>query len=58
MKTVYLVLMVALIVLAFTVLLVGLTTSSGAPQEAVAAGLGCFLAILARMAQAAAHNSK
>jgi len=47
-----------LVVLAIFVVGSGLGSSSSAPQEAVVAGMGCFLAILARIAQAAAHNTK
>jgi len=58
MKIFYLTLMSILVVLAIFVVGSGLGSSSSAPQEAVVAGMGCFLAILARIAQAAAHNTK
>ena len=58
MKTFYLVLMTILIVIAIIFVLGGLAEANGAPQEAATAGIGCFIAILARIAQAAAHERK
>jgi len=58
MKTFYLILMTLLIIVAVGIIAVVYGLGTGAPQEAAAAGLGCFVAILARMAQAAAHNCK
>lgn len=58
MKYFYLVLMVILILVAFAVVVMGFSSAQGAPQEAVVVGLACFFGILARIAQAAAHNAE
>ena len=48
---------VLLISVAILALLGGMTAAPGAPQEAVVCALACFIAILARIAQASAHHS-
>lgn len=58
MKILYIVLTILLVLLSFFVIAIGFKTAEGAPQECVAVGLACFLAILARIAQAAGHNFK
>ena len=45
-----------LIVLSLATILFGMTGASGAPQEAVVAGLACYFGILARIAQAGAQS--
>jgi hypothetical protein len=50
------VLTILLVVISFVVLFFGMSVSEGAPQEAVVVGLCCFLAILARIAQAESHQ--
>jgi len=56
MKTFYLILMTLLILVSFAVIIMGFSSAQGAPQEAVVAGIACFLGINARIAQAAAHD--
>ena len=57
MKSVYTILMACLIGLSLGVLFTGLDKAESAPQQAVIVGGACFVAILARMAQAAAHHA-
>lgn len=45
-----------MIVLSLLTLVVGLSSSESAPQEAVVVGQACFFGILARIAPAAAHH--
>ena len=45
-----------LIVLSLATVLIGLAGAAGAPQEAVVAGLACWFAILARIAQSGAQS--
>ena len=45
-----------LLVLSILVFGVGMFTSESAPQQGAAAGMACFIAIIARMAQANAHH--
>ena len=49
--------MALLILLSLGVLFAGINQAGSAPQEAVAVGAACFVAILARIAQAAAHHA-
>ena len=58
MKTFYLILSFILIFLAIGEVALGFLTAQSAPQECVTVGSGCFIAILARIAQAAAHDCK
>ena len=58
MKTFLSILQVLLVFAGIIIVVIGFTSSAGAPQEAAAAGLGCFLLILARLAQAEEHNIK
>ena len=57
MKSVYTILMALLILLSLGFLFGGLNEAESAPQEAVVVGGACFVAILARIAQAAAHHA-
>jgi hypothetical protein len=56
MKTFHDRLTVVLTFVAILVMIYGITFSYGAPQEAAAAGIACFLGIMARMSQAASHH--
>lgn len=58
MKNFYLFLTALLIVLAILIVGFGLMSSLSAPQESSVIGMGCLLSILARIAQASAHNIK
>jgi hypothetical protein len=57
MKYIYATLMFLLIVGAVILLLGGLTLGGGPSREMPIIGLACFLAILARIAQAATHQA-
>lgn len=50
------ILSIVLVVFSLIVVTFGLLISKGAPQESVVVGLGCFLGIMARIAQASAHH--
>lgn len=49
---------IILVVLSIVVVGGGMFVSQSAPQESVVVALGCFVAILARIAQATAHHQE
>ncbi|MDB4524158.1 hypothetical protein N9208_04500 [Akkermansiaceae bacterium] len=57
MKVVYSILTFLLISVAILALVGGLSGATNTPQEAVVCAFACFIAILARIAQAAAHHA-
>jgi energy-coupling factor transporter transmembrane protein EcfT len=56
-KVFYSILTFLLISVAILALVGGMSEATGAPQEAVVCAFACFVAILARIAQAAAHHA-
>ncbi len=49
---------IALVIISFIIVVLGIFTSKSAPQQSVIVGLGCFLGIMARIAQASSHHAE
>lgn len=52
------ILSIILVVLAFLVLVSGMTTATSAPQETVWVAMACFFGIMARIAQASGQHNE